>query len=367
MTDQERIWHIALAMHKNVGPVTARTLIGYCGSIEAVFEETKKNLLKIPGIGESFVANFNAQLHLKEAENEYKFCTKNDISVLIYTESIYPRRLTYFDQSPIVLYYKGTADLNHHRTVAMVGTRQPSDYGHQMCERIIEGLAPYGVLLVSGLAYGIDSIAHRQCVAKDIATLGVMGHGHDRIYPAENKSLVKKMIDGGGGILTEFPINTRPDRENFPMRNRIIASISDVIVIAESKKSGGSIITAEFGNEYNKDVFALPGPVTEELSEGCNKLIKQNKAHLLESAADIAYIMRWDQMDAGKAIQTQLFVDLDDRETLALQIVRDNKEITIDQLTYKMDLAPSEVSSLLLGLEFKGVVRALPGKKYCIS
>jgi DNA processing protein len=367
MTDQERIWHIALAMHKHVGPVTARSLIGYCGSIEAVFKETRKNLLKIPGIGENFVSKFSANLHLNDAEAEFNFCKKNDVNVLVYTEPSYPRRLTYFDQSPIVLYYKGKAELNHHRTVAMVGTRQPSDYGNKMCERIVEGLAPYGVLVVSGLAYGIDSIAHRQCCAHNIPTLGVMGHGHDRVYPAENKSLVRKMIEGGGGILTEFPINTRPDRENFPMRNRIIASLSDVIVIIESKRSGGSIITAEFGNEYNKDVFALPGPVTEELSEGCNKLIKQNKAHLLESAADIAYIMRWDDMDNNKPIQRQLFVDLDDNETLAMQIIMDNKEITIDHLTYKMDKAPSEISSMLLGMEFKGVIKALPGKKYCVS
>jgi DNA processing protein len=364
MTDQDRIWHIALAMHPQVGPVTAKTLIGYCGSIEAVFREKKKNLLKIPGIGNTFVSKFSPDSLIKDAETEFLYTQKNDIKVLIYTETQYPKRLTYFDQSPIVLYYKGDAHLNHHRTVAIVGTRKPSDYGHCMCDRIIEGLKSYDVILVSGLAYGIDSMAHRQCVALKVPTLGVMAHGHDMVYPSENKVLVRKMIEAGGGLLTEFPINTRPDRENFPMRNRIIAALSDAIVIIESKKTGGSIITAEFGNEYNKDVFALPGSVNHELSTGCNHLIKTHKAHLLECADDLAYIMRWNEMDANKPIQTQLFIDLDENEAKALQIIKDNKEISIDQLTYIMDMTPSLISGLLLGMEFKGAIRALPGKKY---
>jgi DNA processing protein len=367
MTDQEIIYHIALSMHTKVGPITAKSLIAYCGSIESVFKESKKNLVKIPGVGEAFVKVFDPKAQLAKAESEYSFCQKNDVQVLTYIQTDYPKRLTYFEQSPIVLYYKGQAKLNHYRTVAFVGTRLPSEYGKIMCDRIIEGIAPYDTIVISGLAFGIDATAHRQCVALNIPTIGVMGHGHDRIYPSDHKSLAKKMIDGGGGILTEFPINTKPDRENFPMRNRIIAALSDVIVVVESKRSGGSIITAEFGNEYNKDVFALPGHVNEELSEGCNKLIKQNKAHLIESASDISYIMRWDEIDAGKVIQKQLFVDLDDKETMAVQILRDNKEISIDALTYKMNLQPSEVSSILLGLEFKGLVRTMPGKKYALS
>ncbi|MBK8624483.1 MAG: DNA-protecting protein DprA [Saprospiraceae bacterium] len=366
MINDETLQLIALTKVPKVGPIIAKNLISYCGGIDAVFSESKKNLLKIPGIGQIFVENFDPSSALQSAETELNYIEKNQIKVLSYLDKAYPVRLNNFDSSPIVLYYKGNTDLNHHRTVAVVGTRKPTAYGTTMCERIIEGLLPYNILLVSGLAFGIDAIAHRKCVDIKIPTLGVLGHGLDRLYPAEHKALSNKMINNGG-ILTEFTSGTLPDRENFPMRNRIIAAISDVVIVIESKRKGGSIITAEFGNEYNKDVFAVPGLVTEEASEGCNKLIKQNKAHLIESAADVAYIMRWEEIDAGKVIQKQLFVDLDADETKMISIIRDNKEIAIDALTYKMSMTPSEVASILLGLEFKGLLRSLPGKKYVLT
>lgn len=366
MMNEELLQFIALTKVPKVGPVIAKNLISYCGGIDAVFSESKKNLLKIPGIGQIFAENFDPSASLKSAEQELIFIENNHIRPLTYLDKSYPVRLNNFDSSPIVLYYKGNTDLNHFRTVAVVGTRQPSAYGTTMCERIIEGLLPYNVLLISGLAFGVDAIAHRKCVELNIPTLGVLGHGLDRIYPVEHKSLSKKMMDNGG-ILTEFTSGTMPDRENFPMRNRIIAAISDVVIVIESKRKGGSIITAEFANEYNKDVFAIPGPVTEEISEGCNKLIKQNKAHLLESAADIAYIMRWEEIDAGKVIQKQLFVELDDQESKMVSLIKENKEIAIDALTYRMGMTPSEVASILLALEFKGMVRTLPGKKYVLT
>jgi len=365
MTQQEYIYLIALTKIPKVGPVMAKNLISYCGSIEAVFSASKKNLIKIPGIGQSFAGSFETETALREAEKEWMFIEKNNIRVLSYLDTAFPQRLLHFDSSPIILYYNGNADLNYHRTVAIVGTRQPSEYGKIMCDRIVEGLLPYNVLLVSGLAYGIDAAAHRKCVELSIPTIGILGHGLDRYYPAEHKSLAKKMIENGG-VLTEFPSGTKPDRENFPMRNRIIAALSDVVIVIESKRKGGSIITAEFANEYNKDVFALPGPVTQELSEGCNKLIKQNKAHLIESAADVAYITRWEEIDAGKIVQKQLFVELEEDETKMVDVLRENKEIAIDAITYKMAMTPSEVASILLALEFKGMVKSLPGKKYVL-
>lgn len=367
MTQEDRIFLIAITMMPNVGPVTAKNLISYCGSIEAVFKEKKKNLLKVPGIGPQLADNLDPHAHLADAEKEMAFMQKNGISSISYLDRNYPARLLNFDSSPVMLYFKGQADLNHHRTVAVVGTRDPSDYGRLMCERLVEGLTPYKVLLVSGLAFGIDSTAHRVCLECGIPTLGVLGHGLDRYYPNEHKTMAKKMMDQGGGVLTEFTTGTRPDRENFPMRNRIIAALSDAVVVVESKRKGGSIITAEFANDYNKDVFAIPGPVNNELSEGCNKLIKQNKAHLLESAADIAYIMRWEEIDAGKVVQKQLFVELDDMETRLVSVLREHGELAIDSLTYKLGITPSETASVLLGLEFKGLVRSLPGKKYILS
>ncbi|MBL0026186.1 MAG: DNA-processing protein DprA [Saprospiraceae bacterium] len=235
-----------------------------------------------------------------------------------------------------------------------------------MCDKIVEGLHSFQILLISGLAYGIDAAAHRKSLEVGIPTLGVLGHGLDRYYPSDHTSLANKMIENGG-VITEFTSGTMPDKENFPMRNRIIAAMSDAVVVIESKRKGGSIITAEFGNEYNRDVFALPGRVNEERSEGCNKLIKQNKAHLIESAADIAYIMRWEELDAQKMIQQQLFVELNENESRMINMIRDAKEITIDLLTYRMAMTPSEVSGMLLTLEFKGLLRSLPGKKYTVN
>ncbi len=365
MTTNDYIYLIALTKTPKVGPVIAKNLISYCGGAEAIFSESKKNLSKIPGIGMKLSALFNPTSTLKEAEAEMQFIEKNKIQVLSYLDEGYPKRLLNFESSPIVLYYKGTSSLNFNRTVGIVGTRQPSDYGRMMCEKIIEDLLPYKVQVVSGLAFGIDATAHRKCIEMNIPTLGVLGHGLDRTYPTEHESLAKKMCKNGG-LLTEFPSGTNPDKENFPMRNRIIAAISDAVVVVESKKKGGSIITAEYANEYNKDVFALPGQVTETLSEGCNKLIKQNKAHLIESASDIAYITRWDEIDSGKVIQKQLFVDLDEKEQKMVNLIRDNKEIAIDAITFKMGMTPSEIASILLSLEFKGMVRALPGKKYIL-
>ena len=224
----------------------------------------------------------------------------------------------------------------------------------------------YDVQIISGLAFGIDTCAHSQAVKEGIETIGVMGHGLDRLYPSANKKLAARMI-AHGGLVTEFPTETKPDRENFPMRNRIIASMSDVVVVVESKKKGGSIITAEFANSYNKDVFAIPGRVTDENSEGCNRLIKQHKAHLLESADDIGYIMRWDEFDKKKTIQKSLFIEYDDEEKRIVDVIKEANEITIDGLNARVGMTPSSLASMLLNLEFKGAIRSLPGKKYILS
>ena len=367
MTTQEYLYLIALTKTPKVGPVIGKNLISYCGGIEAVFKESKKNLIKIPGIGPIIAENFDPVSLQLEAEKEMDFVAKNDITLLSYLDKSYPKRMLQIESCPLILYYKGSALLNHHRTVAIVGTRKPSDYGKAMCEKIVEGLKPFDVLLISGLAYGIDVTAHKKSLEADIPTVGVLGHGLDRFYPSDHTALAKKMIQHHGGVITEFPSGTLPDRENFPMRNRIIAAMSDVVVVIESKRKGGSIISAEFANDFNRDVFALPGPVNDERSEGCNKLIKQNKAHLIESASDIAYVMRWEELDAKKVVQQQLFIELEEDESRMMTIIRDAREITIDVLTYKMAMTPSSVSSLLLNLEFKGLVRSLPGKKYTLN
>ena len=366
MADEQLELYLALTKTPNVGPVIAKNLISYCGGIEQLFSKSKKELLKIPGIGPAVVSGLNAKEYRDEAAKELKLLRKHEISIMTYTEKTYPKRLLHFDDAPIMLFYKGNFDLNFYRTIAIVGTRTPTYNGISICEKIIEELVPYNVAVISGLAFGIDSIAHRKSVEYNIPTIGVLGNGLPNIYPDEHRALAGKMTDNGG-LLTEFSYNAKPARENFPMRNRIIAGISDAVIVIESKSKGGSIITAELANDFNKDVFAVPGRISDEYSQGCNQLIRQNKAHLIESVKDITYIMRWDEMDAGKAVQKQLFVELDEQEQITLGIIRDNKEIAIDLLSYKLQMNPSEIASLLLGLEFKGLIKTLPGKKYMLT
>jgi DNA processing protein len=251
------------------------------------------------------------------------------------------------------------------KTVAIVGTRSPSEYGKMMTDKIVADLKPFNVNIISGLAYGIDTIAHQACVNNKINTIAVLGQGLKNIYPAQNRTLAKRIMDHGS-LISEFPFNTQPDRENFPRRNRIIAGMSDAIIVVESAAKGGSIITANYGNDYFKDVFAIPGKIGDKKSEGCNKLIKQNKAHLLESVADIAYIMNWEK-DDPKPKQMTLALDLDDDERRIVAFMKEEQVTNIDQMHYALELSLSNLSSSLLNLEFKGIVRSLPGKKYNLA
>jgi DNA processing protein len=359
--------NIALTLVPDVGPVIAKLLISYCGSAETVFSASKKELSKIPQIGIKTIERIkNHHDAFKRAEAQIKYLEKIGATAVVFHSEDYPQRLKHFESSPLVLYGRGKMNLNHPRTVAIIGTRKPTEHGRINCEKLIAGLLPYEVQIISGLAFGIDTCAHAQAVKLGIETIGVMGHGLDRMYPASNKKLAAQMIENGG-VLTEFPTETNPDRENFPMRNRIIASMSDVIVVVESKKRGGSIITAEFANAYNKDVFAIPGRLNDEVSEGCNGLIKQHKAYLLESADDIGYIMRWDEIDKKKIVQKTMFIDYSADEQKVIDILKEKTQISVDDLNYHLKLTPSALASMLLNLEFKGAIRSLPGKKYILS
>lgn len=357
---------IAVTKIKHVGPVIGKTLITHLGNAQAIWSATLDDLLSIPQI-----ADATAQQILKQreealllAESEIKFIEKNEVKPLYYLNDDYPRRLKYFEQSPIVLYYKGTATLNPQRTLSIVGTRKPTEYGVIQCEKIVDGLKTYGTTIISGLAFGIDTTAHRKSVETGQETIGVLGHGLDMIYPASNRKLSQKMVEHGG-LLTEFGHGSKPDRENFPMRNRIIAALSDAVIIVESAIKGGSIITATFSDAYNKDVFAVPGRITDKMSAGPNNLIKTHKAHMVESAKDIAYIMRWDEIE-NQPIQAQLFVELSEREQSIVDFIRAHKELPIDGLQYLMQIPASDLSSALIQLEFKGIVRPLPGKRYML-
>ena len=366
-------YQIALTLIPNVGDITAKKLIAYCGSAEDVFKQKKPHLLKIPGIGElvanSVLNNSFVTDSLKRAEKEIDFIQKRNIQALFYTDVLYPQRLRHCEDSPILLYFKGKTDLNNAKILGIVGTRKATTYGKQICEQFINDLTALDVLIVSGLAYGIDIAAQKHALEKGLHTVGVVAHGLDRIYPAEHKKYAEIMYEQGG-VITEFMSETNPDRENFPKRNRIIAGMCDAILIVEAKETGGALITAECANSYNRDVFAIPGRLNDEHSAGCNKYIRQNKAALVQSANDIIEMMNWDiisKENANKNNQIPLFVDLTEEETKIVNLIKEKGSSSIDFISIEADLPMSKTSSLLLQLEFKGVIKAMPGKMYNLN
>jgi len=367
----ELLYQIALTRIPNVGDVIAKNLLAYCGSAQAVFKAKKSALLKIPQVGEIvagyILENQNNMEIFKRAEKEIKFIEQKKIAPLFFTDEAYPHKLKHCNDAPILLFYKGSADLNQQKIVGIVGTRTPTDYGRSQTERLIEGLKEQGVLIVSGLAYGIDTYAHRSALANDIETVGVLAHGLDELYPATNATLAKKMIRQGG-LLTEFITETKPDKENFPKRNRIVAGMCDAIVVVESKKTGGALITADIAAGYSRDVFAFPGKSGDECSEGCNKFIKQNKAALIENAEDLIYAMCWEPKKKGAAKkQFVLPVNLSGEENQIVSLLRDIPAMHVDEICSKLQLTPGKASGLLLQLEFSNIVRSLPGKLYTIN
>lgn len=354
---------IALTKIPKVGPVTARNLISYCGGVEGVFKAQKRALMKVPGIGEKTATTLLKKEYFKIAEKELTFIDKKGITPLFFLDEGYPQRLKPLDDAPIMMYYKGTADVNHPRIVAVVGTRKPTEVSGLLCEEIVEGLKAYNVLVISGLAYGIDAIAHRKSLELDMETIGVLGHGLNQIYPAQHRQVAEKMLQQGG-LLTEFTSDMKPDAGHFPMRNRIVAGMCDALVVVETGKKGGSMITAQYGNEYSKDVFAIPGNIKDVHAEGANHLIKTHQAALIESAADIGYIMRWEETENDGLEKVK--APLTSPEQTIADLMKQSSEIGIDQLTLASKFAPNEVASLLLTMEFKGLVKSLPGKRYML-
>ena len=348
----------------HIGDVHAKALINHFGNAESVFAARKKELEVLEGIGTVRAASIKNFRDFQKAEEEISFVKKYKITPLFITDANYPQRLLNCYDSPSMLYYKGTADLNSSRIVAIVGTRNNNEYGKSICEKLVEELAGEEVIVVSGLAFGIDSIAHRIALKHDIKTVGVLAHGLDRVYPSQNAALAKQMISNGG-LLTEFRSLTKPDRQNFPSRNRIVAGISDAVIVIETGIKGGSLITAELGNSYNKDVFAFPGRVNDARSEGCNFLIKTNKAGLITSARDLLENMGWvKKAETVARQQRQLFIELTAEEKIVVDILQAGDQAHIDELYIKSKLNSSAVAAALLMLEMQGVIVSLPGKIY---
>lgn len=369
MQSAELHYQIGLTLLEGVGDVLAKNLVAYCGSAEQVFRTGKTQLEKIPGIG-AFVANTiyqSARTALNRAESEMRFIESHSVKPLFFTDKEFPQRLHNCYDSPVMLYYNGNADLNTAKIVSVVGTRTPSSFGKQTTEKFIEELKDSGCLIVSGLAYGIDIMAHKASLDHGLDTIGVLAHGLDRVYPAVHTQYAERMLQQGG-LLTEHISDTNPDRENFPKRNRIVAGMCDALVVIESKRGGGSLITATIANAYNKDVFAFPGRAGDVLSEGCNGLIKTNKANLIESSADLMYIMNWgDELKKKPVSQIPLLLNLSRDEQLIVNAFGKKDQLHVDEICYATSFPISKTSSHLLQLEFSNVVKSLPGKMYQLN
>lgn len=359
------IHQIGLTLIPGVGHVTAKHLLGHFGSAEAVFSAKNKDLLAVPGVGQITASQFCESKVLQKAEQQLKVLEKQKVQVLFFTEACYPRRLSECSDAPVLLYYKGTSPLNHPRIISVVGTRMATEYGKEVCAKLTETLKPYDVLIVSGLAYGIDIAAHRESLKLGIPTIGVLGHGLDRIYPYHHQKIALEMLENGG-LLTEFPFDTMPDRENFPKRNRIIAGISDATVVVEATMKGGALITADIANSYNRDVYAFPGRMKDEFAQGCNFLIKTNRAALMSHPKDLINYMGWEEILPTPTYQTQLPLGLSADEMKVLEALR-VAPLLIDEISTKVNIPQKKLAIHLLNLEMQGVLKALPGKIYRLN
>lgn len=357
-------------MIPGIGDKTAKQLISYTGSAEQLFKTPKGKLKKIPDIGEKTaeaIVSSNRDILYKEAEERIEKAKKLKSNILFYTDPEYPSRLKQIPDAPVLLYVKGAMNLEANRILAIVGTRNASEYGKQLVKDLIEGLREYSPLIVSGLAYGIDIAAHKEALSNNIPTVGVLGSGIDQIYPALHKPVAEKMMENNGGLITEYTYGTKPEAQHFPERNRIVAGLCDGIVVIEAAEKGGALITAEIANSYNREVMALPGNVNATYSQGSNNLIKTHKAALITNATDIAELLNWD-ITTNQTRKTKKERPVPENLTEAEKIVYDHlltvTSIQIDELSWKTQIEISQLASALLSLEFQGLIKSLPGKKY---
>ncbi len=366
--NDELLYQLSLTLIPNIGPVQAKILLNQY-DVQDIFKAKKSALEKLEGIGSIRAASIKSFIDFSKAEEEIAFIEKYKINVLFITHKDYPKRLLNCYDSPTLLFYKGEAELNHEKVIAIIGTRNHTDYGKQITEKLIEELREQNAVVISGLAYGIDAIAHKAALKNNLLTVGVLAHGLDQVYPAQHTGLAKEMLKAGGGLLTEFKSKSKPDKHNFPTRNRIVAGISDATIVIETGIKGGSMITAELANNYNRDVFAFPGKVTDAKSAGCNYLIKNNKAVLLTDAQELIELMGWEEKGQKLKVRSQreLFIELSDDEKIIIGILKEKNSVHIDEINHKSGLSSSSVAAAILGLELQNVVLSLPGKLYQIA
>lgn len=365
----EKLYQIALTHVEGVGGVSFRQLISHFGSAENVFKAKTDKLLKISGIGQTIIEGLKSKNLLANAEKHLIEAEKKQITLLFSTEKNYPSRLKVLYDAPAVLYYKGNADLSHFRSIGIVGTRQATDYGKKITEELVQGISPYNPLIVSGLAYGIDITAHKAALENKLPTIAVLASGLDIIYPSQHEKYIEQICQEGG-IISENPLGMQPIRNLFIARNRIIAGLSDASVVIESASKGGAMVTAEYANNYHREVFAVPGTLASKYSEGCNKLIKQNKANIYTKVDDIIETLNWDiestsESQSKKPNRSELDMSLfTNEESQVIAHLRQHGEMQIDELSWQTQISINRVASLLLNLEFQGIIKAMPGKKF---
>ncbi|MDR1357531.1 MAG: DNA-processing protein DprA [Tannerellaceae bacterium] len=369
--NNQLIYQIALTMIEGVGDVLGRNLLENFGSAEDVFAAKASALEKVQGIGHALSAKIKHPDVLRRAEEELSFIDKNNISCYFMPDKNYPSLLRECGDAPLLIYFKGKCDLNSSKIISIVGTRKPTDYGRSMTEKLIAELAQSlpDLVVVSGLAYGIDITAHRSALKRQLPTVAVLAHGLDRLYPLTHHSIAAEMLEHGG-LLTEFPSGTNPDKMNFVRRNRLIAGLSSATVVVESAERGGSLITSGIAFSYNRDVFAFPGRSIDPSSQGCNRIISENQAKLITHASDIIRCMNW-EIDAKEvkkpqqAVQTELFLDHGPAPQV-LALIRKKGKMHLNQIAAELNIHVKDLMSVLTNLEIDGKISSMPGNTYNI-
>lgn len=360
---QDLLYQIALTRVPHIGTVQAFTLLEYFPDAESIFKAKKSDLERINGIGSIRADSIRSYSDFQFAEKEIRFLQNYNIEPLFIKDQQYPKRLLNCYDPPTMLYYKGQTDLNNPKIVAIIGTRNNSDNGKSLTEELIRDLRDLNILVVSGLAFGIDGIAHKAAIKNALPTVGVLAHGLDLLYPPQHRMLAKDILNEGGGLLTEFPSQTPPDKHQFPHRNRVVAGMCDCVIVIESGRKGGSMVTAELANGYNRDVFAFPGRVSDPKSSGCLQLIRNNKASLLTGANDLLQYMGWgNSKPTLLPTQREIFVQLNEQEKKLVDILKEHETVHIDEVYQKSGLSTGTVAATSLALEMRGIIQSLPGK-----
>lgn len=361
MKREELYYRLALKEVHGIGPIKYKKLIENFGNAKDVFQTKNKKLLRYSGLSEANHQTLQSFTDFDRIEKELLFLEKYQYTTLHFDQDIYPNTLKNCADSPPLLFFAGQKFPANKKFISIIGTRSNSEYGKKICEELILQLKPYNVCVVSGLAFGIDILAHSNCIKQQIPTLGVMASGLDLIYPYEHTKVAKEM-QTQGGLLTEYFSETIPDKSNFPSRNRIVAGMSEATIVIETSQKGGSIITAELAFSYNRDVFCFPGRIYDDKSQGCLQLIKSLKGQLVTSAEDIVQSLGWKQDKSNKKIQASLFIELNEHEQLLYDLLLAKGPLHIDQLTQQATMSYSFIASSLLSLEMQGLIQIEPGK-----